>query len=90
MGDGHGERGLPAVKKSGMNRAFLIVLGPTALVAAGYIFVLREMGLEPPYWKLAGVVVVIGLGFWWIGRRHARHARLKLQREQRGNEEAAG
>jgi len=60
-----------------MNRAFLIVLGPTALVAAGYILVLRQMGLEPPYWKLAGVMATMGLGFWWIGRRHVRHTKLK-------------
>ena len=72
-----------------MNRAFLIVLGPTALAAAGYILVLREMRLEPPYWKLAGVAAAIGLGFWWIGRWHARLAKSKLQREQQGPEEAA-
>jgi hypothetical protein len=57
-----------------MNRAFLIVLGPTALVAAGYILVLREMGLEPPYWRLLGVVTVLGLGFWWIGKRARKKA----------------
>jgi tellurite resistance protein TehA-like permease len=55
-----------------MNRAFWIVLGPTALVAVGYILVLREMGLEPPYCKLSGVVVALGLGFWWIGKKSTR------------------
>ena len=55
-----------------MNRAFSIVLGPTALVAVGYILVLRGMGLEPPYGKLVGVVVALGMGFWWIGRRAGR------------------
>jgi len=51
-----------------MNRAFLIVLAPAVVVAVGYVFVLRAMGLEPPYWKLAGIVVILGLGFWWISR----------------------
>jgi len=51
-----------------MNRAFLIVLAPAVVVAVGYVFVLRSMGLEPPYWKLAGIVVILGLGFWWISR----------------------
>lgn len=60
-----------------MNRAFWIALGPTALVAIGYILVLREIGLEPPYWKLAGVLAAMGLGLWWIGRRGSRRATLK-------------
>lgn len=55
-----------------MNRAFLIVLGPTALVAVGYVLVLRAMGLEPPYGKLTAVVVALGVSLWWIGKKSAR------------------
>ncbi len=57
-----------------MNRAFWIVLGPTILVAIGYLVVLREMGLEPPYWRLGAVLLALGLGFWWIGRRMRKKA----------------
>jgi len=60
-----------------MNRAFLLVLGPTLVVAVGYVFVLRAMGLQPPYWKLAAVVVMLGLVFWWIGRKSKRSQQLK-------------
>jgi tellurite resistance protein TehA-like permease len=56
-----------------MNRAFWIVLGPAALVAVGYILVLRKMGLEPPYWKLVSIVVVMGLGLWWLAKKNARN-----------------
>jgi len=55
-----------------VNRAFWIVLGPTAVVAVGYVLVLRAMRLQPPYGKLALVVVAMGLGFWWIGRGSVR------------------
>jgi ABC-type nickel/cobalt efflux system permease component RcnA len=51
-----------------MNRAFLIVLGPTALVAIGYVLVLRAMGMEPGYLRLMAALAVLGLGIWWIGR----------------------
>jgi hypothetical protein len=51
-----------------MNRAFLIVLGPTALVAIGYVLVLRAMGVEPGYLRLMAALAVLGLGIWWIGR----------------------
>jgi hypothetical protein len=57
-----------------MNRAFWIVLGPTILVAIGYLVVLREMGLEPPYWRLGAILLALGLGFWWIGRRMRKKA----------------
>jgi len=56
-----------------MNRAFLLVLGPTAVVALGYVLVLRAMGLEPPYGKLAAVIAILGLVFWWIGRKASRY-----------------
>jgi ABC-type spermidine/putrescine transport system permease subunit II len=52
-----------------MNRAFLIILVPTAVVAVGYVFVLKAMGMEPGYWRLAGVVAALGFGFWLIGKR---------------------
>jgi tellurite resistance protein TehA-like permease len=59
-----------------MNRAYWIVLGPTALVAVGYILVLREMGLEPPYGKLVAVVAALVVGFWWIGRSGRKNERV--------------
>ena len=52
-----------------MNRALLIVLFPTVVVAIGYVLVLRAMGFEPGYLRLLAVVGALGLGFWWIGRR---------------------
>lgn len=51
-----------------MNWAFLITLGPTVVVAVGYVLVLRAMGLQPPYLKLVVVLAILGLGFWRIGR----------------------
>lgn len=55
-----------------MNRSFLLVLSPTVVVALGYILVLRALGMQPPYVKLAVVVAILGLALWWIGRNSAR------------------
>ncbi len=52
-----------------MNRALWIVLGPTAIVAVGYILVLRAIGLQPPYTKLAAVVAALALVLWWIWKK---------------------
>lgn len=52
-----------------MNRALWIVLGPTAIVAVGYVFVLRAIGLQPPYLKLLAVLVLVGIGFAWVGKK---------------------
>jgi hypothetical protein len=57
-----------------MNRAFLIVLGPAAVVAIGYVLVLKKIGLEPPYLKLLVIVAMLGVGFWWIGRQARKKA----------------
>ncbi|HTQ95161.1 MAG TPA: hypothetical protein VMH89_00065 [Candidatus Acidoferrum sp.] len=46
-----------------MNRSILIILIPAVLVAAGYIFVLRMMGVSPGYIRLA---VTVGLFFGCI------------------------
>jgi hypothetical protein len=55
-----------------MNRGFLIILVPAVLVAAGYIVVLRQMGLEPGYPRLAAAVVLFFGGIWWLARRGAK------------------
>jgi len=52
-----------------MNRSFLIIMVPVALVAMGYIVVLRFMGFAP---GPARLIVAVGLFFgaiWWLGRR---------------------
>jgi len=56
-------RGIDAV-----NRAFLIILVPTVLVTLGYLVVLREMGIAPGYWRLAGALGAFACGIWWLGR----------------------
>ena len=60
-----------------MNRAFLIVLVPATLVAIGYVVVLRQMGLKPPYGILGGMVAALILGLWWIGRMSRKPEKLK-------------
>lgn len=55
-----------------MNRAFLIIIIPALLVAAGYIFVLRYMGLSAGYPRL---LITLGLFFGaiiWLARRNPR------------------
>jgi hypothetical protein len=55
-----------------MNRAFLIILIPALLVAAGYVVVFRYMGMSSGYPRL---IVTLGLLFgaiYWLSRRTAR------------------
>ena len=47
------------------------------MVAAGYVLVLRAIGMEPPYWKLAAVIVMLGLALLWIGKRHKKKQEVK-------------
>lgn len=54
--------------------SYLIVLLPVLLVAAGYLVVLRQMGLAPGYPRLAVAVLVVFAGTWWLGRRGAKKA----------------
>jgi hypothetical protein len=55
-----------------MNRAILIILIPALLVAAGYIFVLRSIGLAPNYLRLAIPVVLLFGALFWFSRRSPR------------------
>ena len=50
-----------------MNRAFLIILTPATLVAAGYIFVLRAMGIRIGYsWLAAPAAMFFAAVFIWV------------------------
>ena len=60
-----------------MNRAFLIVLAPATLVAIGYVVVLRQMGLKPPYGILGGMVAALVIGLCWFGRRSRKPEKLR-------------
>ena len=55
-----------------MNRAISIILVPALLVAAGYIVVLRKMGLSPGYPRLIVAMVLFFGGIYWLSRRSAK------------------
>jgi ABC-type glycerol-3-phosphate transport system permease component len=54
-----------------MNRSFLIIVVPALVVAAGYIVVLRRLGLAPNYLRLSIVLACFLLAVWLV-RRHQR------------------
>jgi hypothetical protein len=55
-----------------MNRAFLIILIPAVLVAAGYILVLHYLGIAPGYWRLIVPIVLFIGAMYWLSRRTGR------------------
>jgi hypothetical protein len=52
-----------------MNRSLFIILIPALLVAAGYVFVLRMMGITPGYPRLIAAMVLFFGGIYWLSRR---------------------
>jgi len=58
-----------------MNRALLIILIPALLVAAGYIVVLRFMGLAPGYPRLIIALILFFGTIYWLSRRTERKAK---------------
>jgi threonine/homoserine/homoserine lactone efflux protein len=55
-----------------MNRSILIILIPALMVAAGYVIVLRIMGLAPGYPRLIGAVVLFFGGIYWLSKRSGK------------------
>ncbi len=55
-----------------MNRAFLIILVPAILVIAGYIVVLRSMGVAPGYSRLLIAGVILLGAIYWLSRKSPR------------------
>ncbi len=58
-----------------MNRSLLIILIPALLVAAGYILVLRFMGIAPGYPRLVIAMVLFFGGIYWLSRRSGKKAK---------------
>jgi hypothetical protein len=57
-----------------MNRAFFIIMIPAVLVLAGYIIVLRSIGIAPGYSRLIIALVLFLGAIYWFSRRSARKA----------------
>jgi membrane protein DedA with SNARE-associated domain len=55
-----------------VNRAFLIIMIPALLVAAGYIVVLRYMGIAPGYPRLLAAMALFCGMIYWLSRRAGR------------------
>ena len=55
-----------------MNRSILIILIPALIVAAGYIIVLRIMGVAPGYPRLILAVVLFFGGIYWLSKKSGK------------------
>ena len=58
-----------------MNRSIYIIFIPALLIAAGYIVVLRMMGVAPGYPRLIGAMILFFGGIYWLSRRNAKKAK---------------
>ncbi|HUL35880.1 MAG TPA: hypothetical protein VL128_18500 [Candidatus Eisenbacteria bacterium] len=58
-----------------MNKSFFIILIPALLVAAGYIVVLRLMGVPPGYPRLIIAMVLFFGGIYWLAKRSGKKAK---------------
>lgn len=60
-----------------VNRAYFIILIPALLVAAGYVMVLRFMGLAPGYLRLFVALMLFFGVIYWLSPRSGRQANSK-------------
>jgi hypothetical protein len=58
-----------------MNRSLFIILVPALLVAAGYIFILRMMGIPPGYPRLITAMVLFFGAIYWLARRSNKNVK---------------
>ena len=58
-----------------MNKSFFIILVPALLVAAGYIVVLRMMGIPPGYPRLIVAMVLFFGGIYWLSKHSGKKAK---------------
>jgi ABC-type spermidine/putrescine transport system permease subunit II len=65
--------------RQGMNRPLYIIVVPVLLVALGYIFVFRHIGLALGYPRLIVSLTVFFTAAWWLMRRAARKPKSSQQ-----------
>ena len=65
-------RGLVWETDEPMNRSFFIIMIPALLVAAGYIVVLRYLGMAPGYPRLIVAMILFFGTIYWLSRRTGR------------------
>lgn len=58
-----------------MNRSLFIIVIPALLVAAGYIFILRMMGIAPGYSRLTILMVLFLGAIYLISRVSVKKAK---------------
>jgi hypothetical protein len=58
-----------------MNRSLYIILIPALLVAAGYIVVLKLMGIAPGYPRLIIAMILFFGGIYWLSKRSGKRAK---------------
>jgi hypothetical protein len=58
-----------------MNRSIYIILVPALLVAAGYVIVLRMMGLAPGYPRLIIAMILFFGGIYWLSKRSTKRVK---------------
>jgi len=63
------------MKGERMNLSIYIILIPALLVAAGYIVVLRMMGVAPGYPRLIIAMILFFGGIYWLSKRSAKKAK---------------
>lgn len=64
-----------------MNRAFLIIVIPAALVVIGYFFVFRQSGIKLPLAELlVPVFVLLALLAWWMVRKRKQKDKKQTKR----------
>ena len=68
-----------------MNRSIYIIFIPALLIAAGYIVVLRMMGLSPGYPRLIGAMILFFGGIYWLSRRNSRKAKPVVETDHAPN-----
>jgi hypothetical protein len=62
-----------------MNGAIYMILVPALLVAAGYIVVLRMMGVAPGYPRLIAAATLFFGAIYWISKRSGKKAKSTTQ-----------
>jgi hypothetical protein len=55
-----------------VNRSIYIILVPALLVAAGYIVVLRMIGVAPGYPRLIIAMILFFGGIYWLSKRSGK------------------